>query len=79
MAAAVAAAGPLVAAGPPGWVVLGVLTIITVGVGIAVLAEKADDAAGEEDTDVTQDCPPGDEPAERVEAPKKYPEDPDSL
>lgn len=79
MAVAIAAAPPLIAAGPPGWLVLGAIAAVSVGVAIWAMAEKADDAAGNEGTDCTVDCPNTGDDAEPVDKPREYPANPDDL
>lgn len=79
--AAIAAAPPLVAAGPPGWVAFGVLGIATVGAAAVMKAsEEADgDFADDEPTGI-QSCPEDKaDPAESKDKPGRLPENPDDL
>lgn len=76
---AVMVAPPLIAAGPPGWIVLGVLSVVTVGVAVWAISNKADEAAGEEKTDCVQGCDEAESGKEAVAEPGEYPADPDKL
>jgi len=81
---AIAATPPLVAAGPPGWVVLGVLVATTAIVSAAEIM-KADEEADEDFTDdeptCIQSCPEDKttSPTESKDKPRELPENPDDL
>lgn len=79
--AAIAVAPPLVAAGPPGWVILGILGVATVGAAAIMKAsEEADEDFADEEPTCIYHCPKDKEnPSESKDEPKELPENPDDL
>ena len=84
--AAIAVAPPLIAAGPPGWVALAVLGVVTVGISaIAIMnaSNEADETLSDEKPGCTQNCPNKDNGGKKTESkgekPKEYPKNPDDL
>ena len=75
------AAAPLVAAGPPGWVALGILGVATVGAAIIMKAsEEADEDFTDEEPTCIYNCPKDKEgPSEDKDKPKELSENPDDL
>ncbi len=84
---AIAAAPPLVAAGPPGWVVLGVLVAATAIVSAAEIMkadEDADDIFADDEPTGIQSCPEEScsdkmSPAEGKDKFRELPKNPDDL
>jgi hypothetical protein len=78
-----AAAPPLIASGPPGWVVLGILAVITVAVSatsIMSASDKADEDFADDETDCTEKCPKEDDISSDSKArPREFPKNPDDL
>ncbi|MCB2262169.1 MAG: hypothetical protein LGR52_04415 [Candidatus Thiosymbion ectosymbiont of Robbea hypermnestra] len=80
---AIAAAPSLVAAGPPGWVALGISGIVTVAVSAAAImeaSEQADEDFADEELSGVQSCPKAKTCAsEDKEKPEELPKNPDDL
>lgn len=82
--AAVGVAPPLIALGPAGWVALGVLGIVSVGVtavSIYNASKEADETLSNEEPGCTENCPEkGEKDSDLTgEKPKDYPKNPDNL
>lgn len=81
--AAIATAAPLIASGPPGWIVLGVLGVATIAVTAAAIisaSNDADESLSEGEPDGVTHCPEQDtETDESATTPRDYPANPDDL
>lgn len=83
----IAATPPLVAAGPPGWVALGVLGAVTVAVSAAAImeaSEQADEDLLDDEPTSIESCPKGEtssaEGEDKLgEFPQELPKNPDDL
>ncbi|KHD07492.1 hypothetical protein PN36_31420 [Candidatus Thiomargarita nelsonii] len=79
--ATIALAPPLIASGPPGWVVFGILAVVTVGaVAIMNASKQADDDFADDEPSSTESCPEDkDSTSETTDKPKELPQNPDDL
>lgn len=80
---AISIAPPLVAFGPPGWVALGIIGVITVAISAAAImsaSDQADEDFADEEPDCTQRCPEGeDDSPESADKNRRLPQKPDDL